>query len=284
MILVTGATGTVGSEVVRVLCMEREVATRALVRSPEKADALRGYDCETAVGDYGDPQSLDEAMRGVDAVFLAAPFGPEQPALEKGVIDAAIRVGIRVVKLGALGWDTGGYGRIGDIHADIVEHLRASGLPHTVLAPNDFLQNLFTQAASIQESSVFAMPSGDAPASSVDARDVAAVAAHVLISEGHDGASYVVTGPAALTRSDIAQRLSTLLSRDITYVDAAPAQARQGMLAAGLDEWRVDGLLELYEAARAGRSAAVTDEVRKATGRDARSVEDFLQDYRNAFA
>lgn len=284
MILVTGATGTVGSDVLRALCVDASVPTRGLVRSPERADDLRGYDCEIAIADYDDAESLDRALVGVDAVFLAAPSGPEQVEQEEAVVDAAARAGARVVKLASLGWDVGGYGRLVDAHARVIEHLRASGLPHTILAPGDFLQNLFALAASIQESSVLALPAGDAPVSSVDARDVAAVAAHVLTSEGHDGAAYVITGPEALTKSEVAQRLSKVLSRDVTYVDADPAQVRRAMLAGGLDEWRADGLLELYEAVRAGKLSAVTDEVRKATGRPARGIDDFLQDHRNVFA
>src|SRR3954471_3073962 len=104
MILVTAATGNVGGELVTALCRAgREI--RALVRSPEKADNLRGYDCDIAVGDFADPESLEEALEDVDRVFLASPAVPEQPDLEGAVIDAVVRTGgAHVVKLAIEGW------------------------------------------------------------------------------------------------------------------------------------------------------------------------------------
>lgn len=283
MILVTGATGNVGGELIRILCAA-DAATRALVRSPEKADALRGYDCELATGNFDDPPSIVAALRGVDALFLASPAGPRQVELESTVLEVAQRAGVRIVKLAIIGWDAGGMGRIADSHARIIERLAATGLRYTVLAPNDYMQTLLVQAATVQEAGVLALPHGDGAVSSVDARDVAAVAAHVLGSDAHDGASYIVTGPESLTRQQVAERLARLLGKDVHYVAAEPAQAKQGMIAAGMDEWMVDGLLELAIGYRDGRGARVTDEVRKATGHDARPWQQFLADHRAAFA
>ncbi len=283
MILVCGATGTVGSEVLRLLC-ESSVPTRALVRSPEKADALRGYDCEAAIGDYDHAASLDAALTGAEAVFVASPASQQQVVQESAVIDAAGRAGARVVKLAAAGWAAATTGRLAAGHRQVIDYLAASGVPYAVLSPNDYLQNLLRSAAQIQADGVLALPVGDAALASVDARDVAAVAVHLLTSGGHDGASYQLSGPEALTKAQVAERMSAVLGKPVRYVDADPAEARAGMLGLGMDEWLVDGLMELYAAYRAGFGATVTDEVRKATGRDARTVEDFLTDYRSAFA
>ena len=282
MILVCVATGTVGSEVVRSLCGSGQ-PTRALVRSPGKADAMRGYDCETAIGNYDDAASLDAAFAGTDAVFVVSPPGEQQVLMETAAVDAATRAGARVVKLAALGWQTGAIGRLGDVHRQIVDYLAASGLPYSVLAPNDYLQNLLQSAAQIQSAGVLALPLGDAAVASIDARDVAAVAVHLLTAGGHDRASYDLTGPQALTKTEVARRMSVILGREVRYVDADPAEARAGMLDVGMDEWLVDALMELYAAYRAGYGSQVTDEVRKATGREPRSVDDFVADYRRAF-
>lgn len=284
MILVTGATGTVGSEVVSQLC-SAGAPVRALVRTPERADTLRGYDCEVAVGDYDDPGSLDAAMAGVDRVFLVAPPGEGLAIQEGRVIAAAQRAGgVHVVKLGALGADEGGFGRFVDEHVVSLGGLQASGLPYTVIAPNAFMHDLLQYAAAVQERQELALPGGQAAVSLVDAADVAAVAAHVLTSDGHEGASYPVTGPEALTWNEVAVALSRVTGREVRYVDLPPEEARRRLLEAGTSPWQADALLELYAAWREGKAAKVTDEVRRATGRPATPLADFLDRHRSAFA
>lgn len=283
MILVTGATGNVGSELTARLCAGG-TPTRALVRTPEAADLLRGYDCEIAVGDFADAAALDRALEGVAALYLLTPASERQVDQERAVIDAAVRAGgVRVVKHAVLGYD-GGIGRFGDNHAHSIEALRASGLPHSVLAPNSFMQNLLTSAAPVQEQSILPVAGGDAAVSHVDARDVAAVAAHVLTTEGHEGATYEITGPEALTYAEVAGQLSELLGREIRYLDVPPEQAQQGMLAAGLPGWSAGAIDELTAAYREGKGAKVTGEVEKATGAPARPLRDFLAHHHAAFA
>ena len=283
MILVTGATGNVGSVLTAQLC-DAGVPTRALVRTPETADNLRGFDCEIAVGDFTDPSVLDEALRGVDALYLLTPASSSQVDQERTIIDAAARTGgVRVVKHAVLGYD-GGIGRFGDNHARSIEHLRGSGLPHTVLAPNSFMQNLLRSAALVQQQSILPYAAGDAAISHVDVRDVAAVAAHVLTSDGHDGATYEITGAEALSYAEVVAQLSELLGREIRYVDAPPDQAREAMSAGGMPAWTVDAFDELFAAYRDGQGAKVTGEVQKATSRPACPLSEFLADHRAAFA
>lgn len=279
MILVTGATGTIGGYLVDRLC-RAGAPVRALVRSPERADVLNGYDCHTAIGRFEDPDSLDAALEGVDRVFLASPAGPEQARLEGQVVEAVRRAGgPHVVKLAALGVDDPASPvRILQQHREVVSALE--GVPHTVLAPNGFFQNLLASAASVQQG-VLPAAAGDAAVSLVDGRDVAAVAAHVLTTDGHEGATYTVTGPVAVTGAEVAAALSELLGREVTARDVGPDDLRGAMQ--GADPWLVEGLVELNQAYRAGAGAVVTDEVRKATGEPARPVEAFLRDHLAAF-
>lgn len=282
MILVTGSTGTVGGQLVSLLCAAG-APTRALVRSPEKADSLRGYDCEVAVGDLGDPASLARALDGADTAFLLSALGPDQPAQERSFVDAARRAGTAyVVKLSALGAD--GRTRIHRAHAAGEAYLRESGLRWTILRPSFFFQNLLGSAATVQEQGALFSCTGTGASGDIDARDIAAVAAHVLTTEGHGGATYELTGPEAISYPQIAQRLSALLGREVRYVDLPAEDMRRGLLAGGLSEWRADALLELLAEVRAEHLARVTDDVRAATGRPPRGLEEFLRDHLSAFA
>jgi uncharacterized protein YbjT (DUF2867 family) len=285
MILVTGATGTLGGALVEQLCASG-VPTRALVRSQERTDVLRGYDCETVVGNYTDAGSLDDALKGADAVFVLSPPGPQSPDHEGAVIAAAERAGARIVKLGIIGIadETNRLGRFVEVHQRSFGRLQRSSVPWTVVAPNDLMQNLLAVAALVQGRSILPRMPRDAAVSSVDARDVAAVAAHVLTTEGHEGSVYTVTGPEALTGPQVAARVSQVLGRDVTHVERSPGELRAALQAAGVPEWHVEGLVELAAGYAAGVAAVVTDEVRKATGREARSVAEFVADHRNAFA
>ncbi|MCU1693519.1 MAG: hypothetical protein JWM64_2610 [Frankiales bacterium] len=287
MILVTGATGNVGGALVAQLS-RAGVPARALVRSPSRADDLRGYDVDLAIGSYEDPASLGAALDGVDRVFLVSPGSPVMADQELAVVAAvqAHAPEAHVVKLAAAGVDApGGTGvRFLQLHRQVVQGLADSGLASTVLAPGSFMQNLLGQAGSVQEQSVVRAAVGDGAVSHVDVRDVAAVAAHVLTSDGHEGATYTITGPEALTYAQVAETLSRVLGREVRFEDVEPAQYRASLVSAGVPEWTVDGLLELGEVYRSGGAAGVTDEVQKATGSPARPLEQFLTEHRAAFA
>ena len=280
MILLTGATGTVGSHLLQELCSQGH-PVRALVRSPERADTLRGLHCETAVGTYEDSESLRHAAHGVDRVFLLSPGSAQMAAQEKALVDVLDR-DVHVVKLAARGFDSSS-GALAAQHAETVRHLQGRGQPTTVVAPSSFLQNLLGQVASITATGRLHVPAGQAAVAHVDARDVASVAAHALTSDGHEGATYVVTGPEALTYDEVASRLGAAIGREVTYVDVPPHAAREAMVGVGLDPWLADALVELHVAHQQEGTQEVTDEVTRATGRGARTLEDFLADHQAAF-
>lgn len=285
MILVTGATGTVGGQLIDQLS-RRGAPVRAFVRSQERADVLRGYDCEIAVGSYDDPQSLHRALGGVTKLFLLSPPSEQMASQELAVL-AAVRAGhaeVQVVKLAAIGVDGEVAGsRLLEQHRTVVDALVEHGQPHTVLAPNSFMQNFLLWAGSVQEQGAFYAPAGEGAVSHVDARDIAAVAAHVLTTDGHDGATYTVTGSQALTYTEVAEHFSTALGKTVSYVDVPPDGARAAMVDAGLSPWLADGLVELNARYRAGGASVITDEVQKATGHEPRTVEGFLGDHLTAF-
>lgn len=286
-VLVTGATGTTGGALVTLLTVggAADGPVRVMVPSPEDADDLRGFDVEIVTGNFDDPETLDDALKGIEAAFLVSPAGPDLAQRELAFLDAVERSPERphVVKLAALGWEDP-KSRLSADHGTVVERLRSSGIRHTVLAPNGFLQDLLRFAAMIQEESALLLPAGDGAVSHVDARDVAAVAAHVLGKPApHEGRSYEVTGPDAVTYTQVAEQISAVAGRRIGYVDTPPDQVRERLLGYGWSEWTVDGMLEVYAAYAGGAAAVVTDEVQKATGRPARNLPTFLKEHGGAF-
>ncbi|HET6765308.1 MAG TPA: SDR family oxidoreductase [Longimicrobiaceae bacterium] len=283
MIVVTGATGKIGSELVRLL-RERGQGVRAIVRSAEKGAELAALGAELAVGDLGDAASLRAAFAGGDKLFLLAPAGPDQVALQHNAIQAAKQAGIRhVVKVSALGAAPDSPVALGRWHAETEAELAASGMAWTVLQPHSFMQNLLGSAGTVAGQGMLYAPVGDAPVALVDTRDVAAVAAGVLTQPGHEGRTYVVTGGEAVTYARVAQALGAATGRPVQYVDVPPEAARGGMLAAGLPEWLVDDLLGLFAIFKAGHGATTTDAVRTIGGREPTTIEQFARDHAAAF-
>ncbi|MFD7590324.1 NAD(P)H-binding protein [Kitasatospora sp. NPDC059811] len=285
MIVVTGATGTVGSKVV-VGLRERGEAVRALVRAGSPGPAEWDDAVERVAADFSDPASLDAALAGADVVYLLVAVHPEMAAHERNVIDAAVRTGRRprIVLHAAAGVEQRPEGvRFVGAHVSGLDHLRASGLPWTVVAPNGFHQNVLGMAAGVRAGTL-AAPGGEGAVSYVDARDVAAAAVEVLATEGHEGAVYTLTGPEALSHDALAERLAAVAGRPVAYTALAPEAALAGMLDAGWDQWRAEGMVELYGLYAAGYAAAVSPDVEKLTGRPARSFAEFAAEHAAAFA
>ena len=284
MILVTGATGTIGSELVRQLQVQG-LEHRALVRDVETARARFGPNTPLFPGTFEDDGSLEAAMDDVSCVFLLCPPHPEQSTLEHRVVDAADRSGVeRIVKISAIGAAVGSPIKLADHHARTEAHIAEIGLEYTFLQPSFFMQNLLAHAPSIQASGAFYAANGAGKASMIDARDIAAVAAAVLADgTGHADQTYVLTGPEPISFFDAASALSSAVGREIQYVPVDPPAARQAMSALGLPDWLIEDLLALSAAFAAGKAAAVTSVVADVTGRPPRSFEAFAQDFAGAF-
>ncbi len=276
MVLVIGATGTTGGAVVDEL-LARGVPVRGLTRSPERAEALRARGAEAVVGDLADPTSLIPAFRGVERFYLATPASERQVELETNALAVGEQGGAyAVVKLGLMAQSPHSPLRFARSHAAVVEHLQATSLRWTVLEPNGFMQNTLHAAATIAQGR-YPSVLGDAKVSSVDARDVAAVAARALTEEGHESSSYVLTGPEAITDAEIGATLGAEVA-EVTDADAAEA-----LRGDGVPEWTVAGLTELAAFHRSGAAAAVTPDVEALLGRPARSFAEFAADHADAF-
>jgi len=169
------------------------------------------------------------------------------------------------------------------MHAQTDELLRKSGLPFTLLQPNSFFQNMFWSTETIKAEDAFYLPFKDAQQSVVDVRDINGIAAKVLTSPGHEGKTYVITGPEAITFQRVAEKLTTVLGRNIKYVDMPLVAAEGGMRKMGMPEWNVRALSGLYNVFASGAAATVTDTVPKLLGRPAISFDQFARDHLSVF-
>lgn len=283
MILVTGATGRVGYRLMEALADAGADAT-AMVRVEAKAADLPGAP-RHVVATFDDPPPT-EILQGFDQVFLLSPAHEEQAELEIVFIDAVVTAGHRphIVKVAADGFqDPDCEVRFMRSHRQVARHLDALGLPVTYLAPSLYMENLLAAADTIRKEGTIAAPAGRGKVGFVAVRDVAAVAAQVLTSPGHDDAICVVTGPEALGYADVAERVSAVFARQVDYEHQSARRARELMLASGMGRWEADGELELFEWVRHGGADTVTDTVREVTGADPRPIQDWLSDERASF-
>jgi uncharacterized protein YbjT (DUF2867 family) len=256
----------------------------AMVRVEARAADLPGTP-QHVVASFDDPPPT-EILRRFDQVFLLSPATEEQAELETVFIDALVAAGHgpHVVKLAADGFeDPGCEVRFMLSHRQVAAHLEAVGLPVTYLASALYMEDLLATADTIRDEAAIRVPAGHGRVGFVAASDVAAVAARVLTGPGHEGATYVVTGPEALRFKDVAARVSAVFAREVGYTDQPADRARELMLAGGVSRWQADGNLELFDWIRQGGAAAVTATVRELTGAEARPVEDWLDDSRASF-
>jgi uncharacterized protein YbjT (DUF2867 family) len=282
VILVTGATGKVGQEVVRQLAAAG-VPLRALVRDPLRASHIRLPGVEIVPGDLGKPETLEAALRGVDRMFLLCPPDPDQVTLQGNAIDAARRLGVRhVVKISVAGGPDSGT-QIGRWHWTTEKQVEASGLSFTLLRPVWYMQQMLLFAPAIAATGSFELPMGTGAVALIDTRDVAAVAVCALTQSGHDRKIYDLTGPEALTFDQIADALSVATGKKVSYVHVPPDYARKHLLRMGLPRWLVEDMLVLCASFREGYGAAVSPAVKELTGRPARSFAEFARDHAAAF-
>lgn len=281
LVLVTGATGNTGRGVVQALA-ERGVPVRAMVRQEAARDSFPAG-VQVAVADFDDPVSLAAALDGAGRAYLVTPSSERAEEQQRRFADLAVRAGTgHLVVLSQLGAREASPVRFLRYHGAVEEHVRGLGIGYTFLRPNLFFQGLLAFAATVSAQGWFSAPIGDARVSAIDVRDIAAVAAAVLTGDGHAGATYTLTGPNAITHSDIAAALSAALGREVAFADTTPdsfAAALRGFL----PDWQVEGLVEDYAHYQRGEAETVTTAVADITGRPPRDIAQFARDYAEAF-
>ena len=281
MILITGATGYIGKELVKQL-KAANVPVRVLARNRNKAAALEGPGVEIVEGDFDKPKTLDAALVGVEKAFLLSSAGPQMVELQGNFVQAAQRAGIRhLVKSSAAAIRADGTSLVDDgrWHRQVEKQLEESGMAWTHLRPGFFTQNIERYfAATIKEQSAFYAPMGNTKAAIVDVRDIAAVAVAVLTESGHEGKAYIITGPEALSFYEVAEKLSAALGRQVTYVDVPVEEYAQQMRAAGQPEWLVTVMSNLSLGLETGGSSEVTNVVKEVANKQPLYLEQYLRE------
>jgi uncharacterized protein YbjT (DUF2867 family) len=281
MILVTGATGVNGTALLRRLSAHG-VAARALVRNPAKAGAIAALPhVEIAQGDMARPETLAAALRDVDRAMLISSSDPMMLDVQTNFIDAAAKAGVRhVVKLSGIMPELDSAFRFARMHGKIEKQLEASGLAFTHLRAGEFMTAYFRQVPMIAAKGAIFLPMADARIASIDVDDIAEIAAKVLTGSGHEGKTYPLTGPQALTMVEVAEKLSAATGKTVRYINVPPEDARQAQLANGMPPYLADALFELFAERRNGKEAKVWPDAGMLLGRTPTSFDEFAR--RNA--
>jgi uncharacterized protein YbjT (DUF2867 family) len=266
MILITGASGSVGKVVLQE-AIRREPKVRAMYRSTvEAAKAPSG--CGAVLADYSDKRRLGKALDGVTSVFVVCSPIPQLVELESNVLDACKESGVKHVVLNsALG--AGDYGKsFPSWHRKVEDKLKATGMSYTILRPNGFLQNIVAyNAPSICTQGAFYAAMGDAKVSYLDVSDIAVVAVKALQAGAHAGKTYELHGPEAISNQELAKRISKITGRTVSFV---------AMLGLGMPEWQVTALLELQQYYKQGGGAKTDGMLQELIGRAPVTLDQYL--------
>ena len=275
MILITGASGSVGKTVLQE-AIGKEPKVRAMYRSKEEA-AKASAGCEPVLADYSDKQSLRSAMDGVRSVFLVCSPIPQLVELESNVVDVCKESGVKHVVLNsAMG--AGDCGKsFPSWHRKVEDKLKATRMSYTILRPNGFLQNIAAyNAPSIRTQGAFYAAMGDAKVSYLDVADIAVVAVKALQGGAHSGKTYELNGPEAISNEELAKRISKVSGRTVKFVDIPEAAQRDSMLGLGMPEWQVTALLELQQYYKQGGGAKTDGLLKSLLGREPVTLDQYL--------
>jgi uncharacterized protein YbjT (DUF2867 family) len=279
IILITGATGMTGREIVRKLS-QSGARVRVLVRDLAKAHAL-SLDSLPHVtifeGDLGNSESLAPALSRADKAMLISSSNAEMEDVQINFIETAKKFNLNhIVKLSGIIAEVSSPFRYARMHAEIERRLENSGISFTHLRAGEFMQSYFRQVTNIIERDSLFLPMENQKIASIDISDVAEVAVKILTGMGHKGNVYPVTGPEALTMYEVAERFSNVLGRKINYVNISPEDAKKEQLAAGMPQYTADALAELFAERRKGKESKVYYTMQNVFGLRPTSFEEFI--------
>ncbi|MFS4580079.1 SDR family oxidoreductase [Phaeobacter sp. C3_T13_0] len=277
--LVTGATGTIGSEVLR-LFAERGVSDiRALVHNSDKVGQVEAKGMSAVVGAFEDEIAVATAMADVETVILITPADPSAEIHASNVKKAARAAGVqRIVRVSAIKADPNGPTNNTRAHGKTEAELIESGMGYVMLRPNLFMQNLFMAADQISQQGQFSFAMGNGRMGMIDTRDIAACAVACTVSDQWDGETYELTGPATISYFDVADVLSELRGKPTAYQPVSPENIYAMIEGAGWGEWMAALARDYGQAYASGWGDFTTDNVKKITGTSPRSIRAFASE------
>ena len=282
MIFITGATGSIGSELCRLLAAEN-IPSRAMYRKEGHQTGFKALGLEAVQDDFNDADSMRQAMQGCDTLFLLTAPDPQHAQREMALIKLAINLGVQhIVKVSTANTNQSSPLAYSRTHAQIDQYLRNQPINWTILRPTGFMQN-FTEYAHPISQGILPHMLNDGQISYIDLRDIALVAKHVLTQPGHAKATYYLTGPASLTVAEVAWELTAVLGHAVQAINQSEADTRKALGYAGLDAWHTDALIEQFKIGANGGEMDVTGEVARITGQAPRSLTQFVNEYRTRF-
>lgn len=284
MILVTGATGLSGSAVIREF-VRQKYPVRALVRSRAKAHALEELPTvEVVEGDMLQPETLGQALDGIDRVLMISSADQQLLETQCAFIDASKKAGIRhIVKFSGLNSTLDSPFLFSRMHAEIERYLEDSGIAWTHLRPGQFMQVYLREVPTIVTESAFFLPLENAKLAPVDIEDIAKAAFALLCTEGHEGKIYDMTGPQALTMTEVAEQISLATGKTIRYINITQAEKKRALLAAGVPAYFADALDAQGSERRKGAEATVHLETHQALGIRPTTFAEFARRNADAF-
>jgi uncharacterized protein YbjT (DUF2867 family) len=279
-VLVTGATGRIGGQLVPRLAGYHDLAVRALVRNAKKAAPLEICGAELALGRLEDAQSLRTALEGIDTVVLITPASPDAADQAGSVLAAAKAAGVRkIVRISVFKAAVDGPTAITRLHGRTDTDIQASGLTYTILRPPFFMQNLFFMAPdSLAREGRLYFGIGYGKLGMIDLRDIVDCAEACVISDAYDDQVFTLTGPESIGFHHIATRLNDILARPVQYIPVPPEAVERSIRAMGMGDWYAQVMRDLCRAYSENWGDLITDSVARITGRAPRSFDVFARE------
>lgn len=283
-ILIIGASGRNGRALITLLAA-RGIRTRAMARNQTAAMQLLGdTNVELMWGDLNNIDSIANALNGIEKIYIVTAIDQNMVTWFKNFLTAANSSSLKyVVKISGGGANINSKSEVLRQHAETDGLLRGSGLDFTILRANSFFQNMLWQARQIQTRKKFSLPLGDARQSLVDIRDVAEVAANLLLEENQKNIEFKLTGNESLSFYDIANQLSNVIGEEIKYLPISSQVAEQRMLTTGMSHWHAHSMAEIQEVYSTGAYADVTNDLELLIGRKPRLFSEFANEFVGQF-
>ena len=279
-VLIIGATGNTGSLLVPKL-LNTDIDVRVFVRDEKKARSLKDSGAEVILGDLDRPETIAPAVSNVDKIYLLTWNGPTQLQQVENVIKIASQNGSPyIIRHSMWGPENS---RIIKQGLKAEEIIKSSGLQWTMLKPTFYMQNTLMAAQTISAQGNIYWDMKDGKLGMIDVRDIAEAAFAVITGKGHEGKSYILTGPEAISFNDIANIFSRVFERDVNYVNVPGEASFQAMVGLGVPEWIAKGYVELSEGFSENFANSTTQNIEILTGHPARSFEKFTNDFAHLF-